>query len=379
MPAYITGLGVCLPNDAVDNEHIEGVLGMIHGEPARSKEMILEANGIKARYYAINPRTGEQTHTNAQMAAQAICTLSTNAGFDVDEMGLLACGTACGDQVIPNHAVMVHGLLRRRPCEVVSTAGACCSGMTALKYGAMSVSSGATTNAVVTASELVSAALSASHFESQTSSGESEPRYLSFDEEFLRWMLSDGAAAVLLEPQPGRGPIALRIDWLDILSFANEIETCMYMGGAKRPDGTLQGWLRTGKHSGDPWAEGYFNLAQDIRVLQKRVVAVMTKSFSTVLDKRKLTADTIDWLLPHLSSEYFRQPVCTALAGLGFAVPPEKWFTNLSRKGNTGSASIFIMLEELFSSGRLKKGDRILCAVPESARFTFAYMHLTVV
>ena len=37
------------------------------------------------------------------------------------------------------------------------------------------------------------------------------------------------------------------------------------------------------------------------------------------------------------------------------------------------------MLEELFHSGRLEKGKRILVMVPESARFTYAYMYLTVV
>ena len=105
----------------------------------------------------------------------------------------------------------------------------------------------------------------------------------------------------------------------------------------------------------------------------------LKNSFTTIRDKRNLTADAIDWLLPHLSSEFFREPVCGILQSLGFVVPREKWFTNLSRKGNTGSASIFIMLEELFSSGRLEKGDRLLCVVPESARFTFAYLHLTVV
>jgi 3-oxoacyl-[acyl-carrier-protein] synthase-3 len=67
------------------------------------------------------------------------------------------------------------------------------------------------------------------------------------------------------------------------------------------------------------------------------------------------------------------------MAKLGDAPPPQRWFTNLKYKGNTGSASIFIMLEELFKSGKLKAGQRILCLVPESARFTFACMQLTVV
>jgi 3-oxoacyl-[acyl-carrier-protein] synthase-3 len=51
----------------------------------------------------------------------------------------------------------------------------------------------------------------------------------------------------------------------------------------------------------------------------------------------------------------------------------------LPYKGNTGSASIFIMLDELFRSGRLQRGERLLCYVPESGRFSTAFMHLTVV
>src|SRR5262245_35444820 len=129
MTAYITGLGVCLPNDAVDNAHIEDVLGMIRGEPARSKEMILESNGIRTRHYAIDPGTGRQTHTNAELTAEAIRALSDGSGIRLDELELLACGSSCPDQLIPNHAAMVQGLIGCPPCEVVSTSGACCSSM----------------------------------------------------------------------------------------------------------------------------------------------------------------------------------------------------------------------------------------------------------
>jgi 3-oxoacyl-[acyl-carrier-protein] synthase-3 len=37
------------------------------------------------------------------------------------------------------------------------------------------------------------------------------------------------------------------------------------------------------------------------------------------------------------------------------------------------------MLEELFHSGQLKKGDKILCMIPESARFSYVYSLMTVV
>jgi 3-oxoacyl-[acyl-carrier-protein] synthase-3 len=67
------------------------------------------------------------------------------------------------------------------------------------------------------------------------------------------------------------------------------------------------------------------------------------------------------------------------LVEAGFEIPYDRWFTNLGSKGNIGSASIYVMLEELVASGRLKTGQRIVCLVPESARMTFGFMHFTVV
>jgi 3-oxoacyl-[acyl-carrier-protein] synthase-3 len=51
----------------------------------------------------------------------------------------------------------------------------------------------------------------------------------------------------------------------------------------------------------------------------------------------------------------------------------------LSWVGNVGAASPYLMLEELFHSGKLKAGDKLLMGIPESARFNYAYALLTVV
>ena len=74
-----------------------------------------------------------------------------------------------------------------------------------------------------------------------------------------------------------------------------------------------------------------------------------------------------------------RERLAVGLANAGLSIPQERWFTNLTSKGNTGAASIFIMLDELFKSGSLRSGQRLLCYVPESGRFSSAFMHLTVV
>jgi 3-oxoacyl-[acyl-carrier-protein] synthase-3 len=253
--------------------------------------------------------------------------------------------------------------------------------MSSLKYGYLSVLSGASRNAVVTGSEVPSTGFPVKNFcAGQASTVDPDSNsYASFDREFLRWMLSDGAGAILIESSPRAGAVSLRIDWIDIVSLANELETCMYFGAIKAPDGSLRTWRELDNYS-SAWEQGFFTVAQDVALLNDSIVSVaMRRTFERVREQRQLKPEAIDWLLPHLSSNLFRKPIHDLLAEIGFAIPFEKWFTNLATKGNTGAASMYIMLEELCSSGRLKPGDRLLCAVPESARFTFAFMHLTVV
>jgi 3-oxoacyl-[acyl-carrier-protein] synthase III len=380
MEAYINAVGAFLPNEPVGNDQIEAVLGVVNGRPSRIKQMILKRNGINTRHYARNRQDRGQTHTNAQQTAEAVRALARNGDFPLGEIDVLACGTSSPDQMIPSHASMVHDQVGCPPCEIVSTTGVCCSGMAAMKYAYLSVLSGKARRAVSTGSELASSWLQASAFQVQrsTASPEDDP-YVSFEQEFLRWMLSDGAGAVAIEPRPRPGCPCLRIDWLDIVSLASEMETCMYCGGVKEADGSLRTWRELDRFD-NVWQDGYLNLTQDIKVLKERMVPVgFLKSFSQVRDKYGLSPDRIDWWLPHISSQFFRQPTYDTLVQMGFELPYEKWFTNLSEKGNTGSASIYIMLEELWSSGRLRPGQRVLCGVPESARFTFAYMHCTVV
>ncbi len=63
----------------------------------------------------------------------------------------------------------------------------------------------------------------------------------------------------------------------------------------------------------------------------------------------------------------------------GYPVADEQWFLNLPYVGNVGSASIYLMLDELFHSGKLKQGHRVLLIVPESSRFSYSVALLTAV
>jgi len=380
MNAYITDIAAFLPNEPVDNQNIEKVLGMAQQTPSRTRAVILRNNKIRERYYAIDPATGRLTHTNAQLTAEAVRRLRPHEGFHLDQIECLACGTSSPDQLMPGHGLMVHGALGSAPCEVSSMSGICLSGISALKYAALSVAAGATRNAVATGSELASSFMRAELFNAvsadKSAAVESCPS-LCFDADFLRWMLSDGAGAAFISAAPSPGRLSLKIDWIEHLSFAGEMETCMYAGAVKNDDGSITGWRSL---AAGATGAGAFLIKQDVKLLNREIIdTIVNRTLTRVIAKHGLAPESVSWFLPHYSSDYFRQPLQDKMAEIGFAIPPERWFSNLSSKGNTGSASIYIMLEELFHSGRLNRGDSILCMIPESGRFSVAYMLLTAV
>jgi len=376
---YITNTSIYLPNEPVPSDDMEQYLGYINGKPSKSKKIVLRNNGIKTRYYALT-KEGKTTHTNAELTANAVRELFNNDKEKLQEVELLSCGTSSPDQMMPSHGVMVHGQLpEMRAIEVVSPAGVCCAGMHAFKYAYMAVKTGDVKNAVATGSERFSASLVANNFNEEAQKLEqlNENPFVSFDKEFLRWMLSDGAAAFALSDKPNEDGLSLRVDWIEGVSYANEMDTCMYMAGEKQPDGSLKGYL---EFSADEIAaKSIFSIKQDIGLLSNNIVPLGGKGIKEIAERRGINPEDIDYVLPHMSSEFFRSKISEIMAVLGKTVPDEKWFVNLTTMGNVGAASVYFMVHELFKSGRLKKGQKLLLLVPESARFSYMYAMLTVV
>ena len=377
MDVFITKASRFLPNDPVENDDMETFLGMVDGKPSKARRVILRRNGIKQRYYALD-KDGNVTHTNVQMAANAVLGLLDDQ-LTIDDIDLLSCGTGSPEQLIPSHGVMVHGELGgKKHMEVVSFAGSCCSGADALKYAYMAVKLGLSKNAVAVASERSSAWMRASYFQKeseQLAQLEDHPM-LAFQKDFLRWMLSDGAFSVLLQGKPSASGLSLRLDWIDITSYANTKETCMYAAADKDADGRVKGWASFPQSE---WlTESIFAIKQDTRMLSEYIVPLGVQYLIEMGKKHQFTPDDVDWFLPHMSSMFFKDVIIEESAKQGFAIPEERWFYNLPKIGNIGSASAFAMLEELMDSGLLKQGQKVLVMVPESARFSYCYFMLTV-
>ncbi|MEO6315787.1 MAG: beta-ketoacyl-ACP synthase III [Chitinophagaceae bacterium] len=377
-PVYITNTAVFFPNEPVSNDEMEEFLGYIDNKPSKSKRIVLRNNGIKNRFYAL-AKGGKITHTNAEMTANAVRGLFKNDNGNLKEIELLSCGTSSPDQMMPSHGVMVHGLLPEASAiEVVSPSGVCCAGMHAFKYAWLAIKAGDVSRAVATGSERMSASLISSVFEDEVEklkSLEANP-YIGFEKDFLRWMLSDGAAAFMMNNKPNENGLSLRVEWIEGVSYANEREACMYMGAQKLEDGTLKSYL---EYSPEEIAsKSLLSIKQDVKLLSENIVPLGGTGLKAALDKHGVKSSEIDYFLPHMSSEFFKDKIFKRLIENETAIPYDKWFVNLTTLGNVGAASSYLMVDELFHSGKLKKGDKLLLLVPESGRFSYMYSLLTV-
>jgi 3-oxoacyl-[acyl-carrier-protein] synthase-3 len=201
-----------------------------------------------------------------------------------------------------------------------------------------------------------------------------------FNAEFLRWMLSDGAGAVVIEPAAAPTGLSLRIDWIELTSYAHALPTCMYFGGSD-PRNVVIGstWLSVPTLAEADDA-GMMMVRQDTELLGEALVEVGIEECRRLIKIGRLdTERRYDWFLPHISSFFFHDKLAVAVRDAGLDLPPERWFTNLATRGNVGSASMYLLLDDALNGGLFRPGERILVFVPESGRFIISFMQLTVV
>ena len=356
--AYITGVGAYLPGDPVDNQQLADRFGDGTARGAALRERALAANGIRTRHYAVNSE-GLTVMLNEELAAHAARRALADRGLTVSAVRMLATGTTQGDVLVPGFASMVHGRLGGGPMELLSATGVCASGMAALKGAVSAVRLGEHPVAVAVGSELVSRSFAIAPADTP-------------DTSFLRWTLSDGAGAVVVEPRPRPEGLSLRVDWMHLVSHAHEHPVCMSAGlDEDRTPRAGATWLdrRAGCAVEVP------RLRQDMSALPE-LIDVGIAEFCSLVRAGRIDPGA-EHILCHYSAEHFRAKLFARLRDAGYPPDEQRWFTNLHTAGNTGAASIFVMLAE--ARARLRPGDRVLLIVPESGRFTLAFAHLTCV
>jgi 3-oxoacyl-[acyl-carrier-protein] synthase-3 len=364
---YVTSTGSFLPGNPVSNQEIDRFIAPLNPTSERIKRRILAENGIKSRHYAIDT-SGATVHSTAQMAAMAINNCLLDAHVTLQDVTVLCTGSSGGDLAMPGFANMVQGELHAPPMLTSTHQGVCAAGMAALQHAASTLELSETGHAVVAASEMPSRMFKRSRF---------APRgyETDFDSHFLRWMLSDGAGACLLSTQPRTSGLSLKLRWIHNRSFSGDLPVCMQIGQTN--DGEGRTYLDYSSLA-EAEAAGAFLLRQDVRLLP-HLFELGIHEYVDLIRQGTFQPEEIDHFLCHYSSQKFAGVVEELMQRAGLAIPSERWYSNLTWRGNTGAASIFIMLADFVRERALEAGQKILCFVPESGRFSVSFMCLEVV
>lgn len=357
MKCYITRTGAHLPGPPVENGDIPAFLGELDGEAA-VRARVLRMNGIRTRHYALD-REQNATDDVYGLATRAVAGCLGGAS---EEIGYLSAGSTNAPLVGPGLSSILHDRLAdaglvRGGLEINSNSGICTSSAQALVNAARAVACGDHGRALCVGVEQPSNILKSTVIRVPDDRDEHRGELRNskwFMSVFLRSMLSDGAGAFLLEDRPSGGSVSCRIDWTHSMSFAHRAPLCMTLESRS------------------------LLLSQDVGILSEFMRPCVRELMSAALGKRGETLADYSVVLPHLSSFFFKRHMTDVLEEFGGGSEVEHW-TNLDTRGNTGAASIFIMLDEYLRSHEPRHGDRLLLFIPESGQFNFVVIGLTAI
>lgn len=360
MPCYITHTGSFLPGPPVENEDIDRFLGSLDGE-ADVKRQVLAMNGIVRRHYA-QDESQRPTHDVYQLATCAIenCLAKCDT---IPKFSFLSAGTTHAPLSGPGLASIIHHRLQvaghiNESVEISSHAGICTSAAAALVAASRAVRTGEHSAAICVGAEHASEVLKSSVIRPvDDRSAQSDVRRSQwFMSVFLRFMLSDGAGAFLMQNEPTKGSLCFQVDWTHSMSFAHEAPLCMKLQNSNSL------------------------LSQDVSILSRYLFPTGRAFVEAALAKNNESLSAYRMVLPHLSSYFFRRKVERILEELSQDPKlPVPYWTNLATAGNTGSASIYVMLDHFLREHTLNPGDRLLLFIPESGQFNFVMVSLTAV
>ncbi|MBU0751042.1 MAG: ketoacyl-ACP synthase III [Gammaproteobacteria bacterium] len=300
----ITGTGSYLPGKPVTNPELIAAHNL-----ESSDEWIVERTGIRARHLA---PTGVAA---SDLAFEACKRALEAAGRPAGDVDLIIVATSTPDYVFPSTAALLQAKLGIGNGGVAFDLQAVCSGFVyALAVADKFIRSGSHKCALVIGAEVFS-------------------RILDWKDRGTCVLFGDGAGAVVLEASKTPGILA----------------TALHADGSHHGILSVPGQVCGGKVIGDPF------LRMDGQAVFKFAVKVLADVAREVLDAANMTADQLDWLIPHQANVRILQSTAKKLH-----VPAEKCVVTVDHHGNTSAASIPLALDEVVRSGKVGAGDTVL-------------------
>lgn len=269
------------------------------------------------------------------MGIEAVNKLLADYNVDPADIDLLICATSNPDYRFPSTGSVIAYGCGLKNAYAYDIQAACAGFIVALQDANAYVRSGIYKKVLIVCTEKMSS-------------------MVNYNDRATCPLFGDGAACVLVEPTEEAGVGV--IDAVLHVDGRGRDHLLMEAGGSVLP--TSQETLDAGKHF----------LFQDGRNVYKNAVTDMLTSTVDIMQRNNLSADDVDYLIPHQANLRIIEAVASR-AGIA----PEKVLVNIEHTGNTSAASIPICLDEY--KDRLKKGDRIILTA-FGAGFTWGAMYL---
>ena len=308
MRACIAGWGAAVPAGRLTNADLEARVDT-------SDQWIVERTGIRERRYAAE---GE---TTATLAIEAGANAIKSAGITPDAIDLLIVATTTPEQPIPHTGAFVSDGLGLR-CGSFDLKVGCAGFIYELVTGAALLQAGNLDHVLVIGCETLSRIV--------------DPR-----DRGTCIIFGDGAAGVVLAPTTDDGPGILGWD-LGCDGSATGL-VGLPAGGSRLPA------------SQDTIDEGLHYLKMQGQEVFRRAVRTVVESVNVTLARSGITADDINWFIPHQANLRIIEAAANRLG-----IPRERTVVNIERFGNTSAASIPLAMSEAADDGRIRDGDLIL-------------------
>lgn len=301
MSFRVLGTGSYAPPKVVTNDDLSQFLDT-------SDEWIRQRVGVKERRFSVN-------ETAAEMAAKAAQAAIENSGVNPEEINLILLATITGESQVPSTACVVQSLLGLN-CMALEVNAACSAFDFALETVAGYFARGKARKALVIGTERMS-------------------RILDFTDRSTAVIFGDGAGALVLEAGE---------NYIDSVFYVQGNEEVI---GCALPVGNSPYYERGQEKKPMAYMDGQATF--------KFAVNAIVKDCNELVKRNGLTYDDIAYIVPHQANMRIID-----FASRKLKVPMEKFSVNIDRYGNTSSASIPMMLDELNRAGKLKKGDLLL-------------------
>ena len=353
----VVGTGSFLPGAPISIDHVDYFLGELTGAPKkiqdwlkRMKLLMKEMLEVENYYFAIDPVTREFTEDNISMSVKAAEKALTMAKIPAEEIEFISYGSAHQDQM-PTASVRIQEALGIDKCGEISIHANCTSAYKALLIAYDFVKSGRYKNALVISSSMSSSELRAEYY--------NQP-LVKKEELFLRYFLSDGAGAIVLQAD-NNGKDGLYVE-----------NVYMESVGGMKPSAMKNQRPAYWMNPKEEFEKGYHHLSQMFQDELKKNFhepdgSVFFNGLKRMLEKYPTDLSRVKYFQVNFPSKHISEMIIEECEALG--ISKETLYSKMSSMGYPGPPMVFICLDNIFREEHLNTGDLVLSFVTEVSKF----------